>query len=64
MVIIINILIVDDDKDMRLLLSTYLKAEGYEQIFFAKNVEESYKFLGIGNDDKKQDIDLIILKQI
>ena len=42
-------------------MSTYLKAEGYEQIFFAKNVEESYKFLGIGNDDKKQDIDLIIL---
>lgn len=57
----INILIVDDDKDIRLLLSTYLKKEGYEQIFFAENSQESYKYLGIDDFDKTKEIDLIIL---
>lgn len=61
MVININILIVDDDKDIRLLLATYLKKDGYEQIFFAENAKSAYKYLGIGNFDKKKEIDLIIL---
>ena len=57
----INILIVDDDKDIRLLLATYLKKDGYEQIFFAENAKSAYKYLRIGNFDKKKEIDLIIL---
>ena len=61
MVININILIVDDDKDIRLLLSAYLKKEGNENILFAENKEESYKHLGIGDFEKSQEIDLIIL---
>ena len=60
-VIIINILIVDDDKDIRLLLSAYLKKEGYEQIFFAEDAQESYKQLGIGDFEKAEEFDLIIL---
>ncbi|MGM0410979.1 MAG: diguanylate cyclase [Bacillota bacterium] len=57
----INILIVDDDKDIRLLLSAYLKKEGYEQIFFAENAKVAYEYLGIGDYDKRKEIDLIIL---
>ena len=57
----INILIVDDDKDMRLLLATHLKNEGYEEIYFAENAKKASELLNLEDENDKKDFDLIIL---
>ncbi|MFW5961532.1 MAG: diguanylate cyclase [bacterium] len=57
----INILIVDDDRDMRLLLESYLRKLEVDKIHFTDTAQKTYQLLNI--DDLKSDpeVDLIIL---
>lgn len=45
----INILVVDDDQDIRMLLENYLKNLEIEEIYFAENVQKTYELLNINN---------------
>lgn len=57
----INILIVDDDQDIRLLLRSYLKNLEIETVYFTETAAETYEFLDLDKKEKKAAVDLIIL---
>lgn len=57
----INILVVDDDQDMRLLLENYLKKLEVEKIKFTDTAPETYELLNISNLKTDPEVDLIIL---
>ena len=57
----INILIVDDDKDMRMLLENYLKKLEVDKIHFTDTAQKTYKLLKINNLKSDPAVDLIIL---
>ena len=57
----INILIVDDDRDMRMLLENYLKKLEVDKIHFTDTAQKTYKLLKINNLKSDPAVDLIIL---
>lgn len=57
----INILIVDDDQDMRMLLENYLKKLEVEKIHFEDTAQKTYQLLNIADLDSDPVVDLIIL---
>ena len=57
----INILVVDDDQDMRLLLENYLKKLEVEKIKFTDTAAKTYELLNISDLKTGPVVDLIIL---
>ncbi len=57
----INILVVDDDQDMRLLLENYLKKLEVEKIHFTDTAQKTYELLKIADLKADPKVDLIIL---
>lgn len=57
----INILVVDDDQDMRMLLENYLKKLEVERIHFTETAQETYEFLKLNGLKTEPVADLIIL---
>lgn len=57
----INILIVDDDQDMRMLLEAYLKKLEVEKIHFTDTAQKTYELLDLDNLKTDPSVDLIIL---
>ena len=57
----ISILIVDDDRDMRLLLKNYLKNMDYNNIFLKESAAECIDFLRLDKKGEKSEVDLILL---
>ncbi|MBW2651392.1 MAG: response regulator, partial [Deltaproteobacteria bacterium] len=53
-----GILIVDDSADARLLLESFLKKAGYEDITLAESADEALKYL---DTDGAEEIDLILM---
>ena len=60
-----NMLIVDDSEDIRLLLWSILKDAGYNELFMADSAKDAYKQLGIHEGDSATsdppDIDLVLM---
>lgn len=57
----INILVVDDDQDMRMLLENYLKKLEIERVHFTETAQETYEFLKLNGLKTEPVADLIIL---
>ncbi|SIR29439.1 GGDEF domain-containing response regulator [Halanaerobium kushneri] len=57
----INILVVDDDRDIKLLLESYLKKLEVDRIHFTETAAETYEFLNLKDKNNEAKIDLIIL---
>lgn len=57
----INILVVDDDRDMRMLLENYLKKLEVEKIHFTDSAQKTYQLLNIADLKADAKVDLIIL---
>ena len=57
----INILIVDDDRDIRMLLENYLKKLEIERIHFTDTAKTTYDFLNINDLKSEPVVELIIL---
>ena len=57
----INILVVDDDQDMRMLLENYLKKLEVEKIHFTETAKKTYELLKIADLKADPKVDLIIL---
>jgi diguanylate cyclase (GGDEF)-like protein len=57
----INILVVDDDRDMRMLLESYLKKLEVEKINFTDSAKETYQLLNLTDLKADSEVDLIIL---
>ncbi|RAK06364.1 response regulator receiver modulated diguanylate cyclase [Halanaerobium saccharolyticum] len=57
----INILVVDDDRDMRKLLENYLKRLEVEQIHFTDTAQKTYQLLNLNDLKTDPSVDLIIL---
>jgi diguanylate cyclase (GGDEF)-like protein len=60
-VIEINILVVDDDRDIRVLLENYLKKLEVERIHFTDTAQKTYELLNISDLKTDPIVDLIIL---
>jgi len=60
-VVKINILVVDDDRDIKLLLESYLKKLEVDRIHFTETAAETYEFLNLKDKNNEAKIDLIIL---
>lgn len=57
-----SILIVDDSKEQRELLSMILKTAGYRSLLFAESADEALKRVGIGTDSRPSErIDVILM---
>jgi diguanylate cyclase (GGDEF)-like protein len=56
-----NILIVDDSKDLSLILKSILNVEGYRNIHLAESAEQAFRFLGLKGKKKNKKIDLILM---
>lgn len=57
----INILVVDDDRDIQVLLENYLKKLGVEKIRFTDTAKKTYQLLNINDLQADPVVDLIIL---
>lgn len=57
----INILVVDDDRDMRMLLENYLKKLEVEKINFTDSAQKTYHLLNVADLKAEPKVDLIIL---
>ena len=60
----INILVVDDDQDMRMLLENYLKKLEVEKIHFTETAKKTYELLKIADLKANTKVNLIILEII
>lgn len=59
-----NLLIIDDSKDIRLLLQSILKKAGYQNIVSAESAKAAFAYLGIDGNKSKSDsknFDLILM---
>lgn len=57
----INILVVDDDRDIKLLLESYLKKLEVDKIYFTETAAETFELLNLKAEKNETGIDLIIL---
>jgi diguanylate cyclase (GGDEF)-like protein len=60
-VVKIKILVVDDDRDIKLLLESYLKKLEVDKIHFTETAAQTFELLKINEKDRGTEIDLIIL---
>lgn len=56
-----DILIVDDSEDQLLVLRAILKEEGYTDVHLAISADQAFEILGLKDNNKKENIDLILM---